>query len=171
MSTPSVEVFARPRGAVQWQCPSCGSLHGSTQQIWRTGTLTCTRCQRQTQVGVGFSTSMGADSCLMMGSWTKATLPNRLNPTGDPVSGRVYGRMDFECPKCKLGQEGFADFDDLTLTCKGCLTPYFLQLLLYPYVQGSRSCIPFDWSVLIAKKTVDEPIPTEEADPCSGEIS
>lgn len=158
-----VQLFARPRGAVQWQCPSCGALHGSTQQIWRTGTLTCTRCQRQTQVGVGFSTSPEANSCLLMGTWSKHILPNRLEAEGDPLAGRIYGRIDFECPKCKLGQEGFADFDDLILLCKGCQTPYFTQLLLYPYTQGSRSTVPFDWSVLIAKAPIDESLPPEKA--------
>lgn len=164
MSTPSVELFARPRGAVQWQCPACGALHGSTQQIWRTGTLTCARCQRQTQVGIGFSTKIDADPCLMMEKWSKSTLPNKINPEGLHLAGRIYGRIDFECPSCKLGQEGVADFDELVLTCKGCQTPYFLQLLLYPYTQGSRHTVPFDWSVLIAQRTVNEPLPLTKVD-------
>lgn len=115
-------------------------------------------------MGVGFSTSMDADPCLMMDSWSKSTLPNRLNATGDHLVGRIYGRIDFECPSCKLGQEGNADFDELILTCKGCSTPYFLQLLLYPYTQGSRSTVPFDWTVIIDKETPHKSLPPKKVD-------
>ena len=145
---PDVQVRARPHGAIQWQCPDCGHLHGKATNFWRRGMVQCTLkgCRHKFRVGVGFSSYNGVLRCLYMGNW-QGNIANRINPSSmekyHPV-GFIYGPLDWECPACQQIRTDTVDFRIPTVTC--CNQMWIVQLLLYR-PQGSKNITPYDWSV------------------------
>jgi transcription elongation factor Elf1 len=144
-----VQLFARPRGALQWECPNCGNLHGATQQAWRTGILHCFRCEQRFRIGIAFCTP-GDYRCLYVGVHSGQTvnqINRELHSFYETKAGRVYGRLDFECPACQSGQKGIADYDLGTVVCTNCRAVYGVQLLLYKVPTGRPTFrVPLDWT-------------------------
>lgn len=175
--TPQIEVFARPRGNMQWMCPACGWMHSSYQAHWRKATAKCRYhgCEKRYRVGIGLTKTEGSLKSLFMGKFVN-NIANRLDApatywTGLPNSqfiGHIYGVIDYTCPDCLLTQVGFADFDTGLMTCRECKSSYFVQLLFY--AARGKLLVPYDWAVFTKHdKTIPESVSIAASDSRSGE--
>jgi rubredoxin len=167
---PEIEVQAKPHGGLQWECPNCGNLHNRDAHFWRRAQIRCRRlgCQRRFRVGVGFIETIGPRpaTCHLAGTW-KLNYGNRINPPeSSPWRGRVFGAIDWCCPKCNTFNESMADFFQPSLTCTSCTSSWWISLLIYT-PSGSKNITPYDW-VPYAPKTHD-PLSTSQADRSLGE--
>jgi len=147
---PDIEVYARPHGQIQLMCPACGNLNGSFKnQFWRKAQIQCKRdgCKRKFRIGIGITDSEGAYRCLMAGPF-KGNVVNKVNPVGSPLMGRVFGALDYECPKCLKAQSTEIPFTSGLIHCINCKYEYFVQLLIYTPGGYPKLICPFDFTVL-----------------------
>lgn len=158
---PDPDLRARPRGGIQWQCPECGALHSSKNPgFHKRARIRCRMCKHRFRLGVGFSTKDGVLRCLYMGVWF-LNMANRLNP--QPLGyihpqGRLFGKLDWECPQCKKVQTSSVNFHKHIVECS-CSARYIVQLLIY-IPSGNKNIVPYDWTIH-DPKTYTSPSPTE----------
>lgn len=175
---PDIEVYARPRGNMQWSCPDCGYLHTREVQFWRLARVQCKQnlCKHKFRVGLGFTKTDGVERCIFAGKW-QGNLANRLGASFNayhlPMLGRVYGPIDFECPTCHVIQTATVDFHDGRAVCTSCTSEWCVQLLIYR-PSGPKNIVPFDWAVFLPKdyvQTSSESLPVAPSDSRPGTSS
>lgn len=153
----SVEVYARLRGNLQFQCPKCGNLNSTSPEVWRRARTACRRCFASYRIGIGFCDIDGSARAMYMGRFP-GHLANKLNPTGgESLVGRLHGVFDYQCPKCQKPRTVTLDWDRPTITC--CQKTWSIQLLIYNTVPGPAITCPLDWIPLIDPQN---PEPTYE---------
>ena len=149
---PDVEVYARPLGQFTWTCPNCSKFHARTWVPWRNGRLECSSCRHSYRMGVGFN-YVRKDGAQLLGKY-EGHIANRLNPAGDPATGRLHGRMEWLCPLCSKYHLDRVEGD--WLFCQECATPIYVNLLLYEAITA-KPVAPYDWCVPHDKETSKRP--------------
>lgn len=168
---PPIQVYARPRGGIQWQCPDCGNLHSKNAGFWRRAQIRCSdpSCSHKFRIGIGLTVLEGQFKCLFMGKWEN-NLANRMEahvPWDGHGVGSIYGPIDWTCPNCGDTQTTVVNRRDLVLKCPNCAYWWFVQLLIYKPA-GSKVLCPYDWTPFYVGDTKETPAPAK-VDSRSGE--
>ena len=150
-STPTIEVYARPLGSLQFVCPGCGHLNVS-RISWRKARVRCNHCGWKFRIGLGFAamvTALPPYNARFMGTWNGFT-SNCLfdRAMGRPAVGRVTGSVEWNCPSCTTAQTSGLDWETGSVRCVDCQHIYYLALLLYRSAKSYPAVLPIDWTPL-----------------------
>lgn len=164
---PDVEVFAHPRGNIQWQCPNCGSLYSFNTGFRRTGRIRCVRqgCKRRFRVGVHFSDYNPTYTAWIMPNRWNGFTANRLNlpyliHDGQEAPGSLFGTMDWRCPNCQKLQTSDIPFHLPAVSCT-CGGFWYISLLIYHPNYQPKQLFPLDWSPYDSQAVIESlPIKT-----------
>lgn len=172
LPVPAIEVYARPMGKIQYNCPNCTTAHPLQMVNWRRMLLVCSNCHARYQIGLGFTRTFQCNSYLM-GKWN-SYVTNRIDPTGTPSDyAKLYGTVEWRCPDCLSAQRSFLDWSG-QLEC-ACLAKFYVSVLFYrlPSVSRLKLKAPFDSLVkgLHAPAKVIQPLSTAPIDSSTGTSS
>jgi hypothetical protein len=156
-----VQIYARPHGRVQFVCPRCSAIQGSTYVNFRHGRVVCKHCLRRFIVGLCFRSKQEypppysaiwvPHSDSHPTAWELSGTVNALEhpPFGWPMLGRIVGLIRWMCPYCdRYRDAGTVPSWDLgQVTCTGCTASFFVSLILYSPKRGYRSRTPLDWVI------------------------
>lgn len=160
---PTIEVYARPMGYMQFQCPDCGRKGSMKQVDWRRAQVQCGRgCLHKFRVGLGFTSDCHPLTAMLAGTWNGYT-NNKLEPEQlNPISGSIYGKTEWRCPNCLVNQAGYISKDTQELDCTSCGAEFNIILLIYKGAKAFRVIAPMDWILPHETKNL-QPIPFETA--------
>lgn len=148
---PDIQVYARIRGAIQWECPRCGNFNIPKRKHQRLARVVCVRCNARYRLGVGLHINPSVPRCLVMNKWDHFT-SNRLNLACHDYrygNGRLSGLLHWECPSCHAPHfDSIIDWYKGGVGCRKCLRGFAVQLLLWVSSPGRHhlTC-PMDWTM------------------------
>jgi hypothetical protein len=149
---PSVAVYARARGGVEYVCPHCLRFQKSQVLDWRRPFRRCTNrhCNRVIAFGLEIATEPRD-----VAPWSAQFYPNRASlPVANQVMsqngveealGQTVGQVEFWCPDCSTRNFTCPSPKVGQMICSGCQTPQFVSLLLYTPLPGAHQRTPDDW--------------------------
>ena len=171
---PSVEVYVRPMGGMQFMCPLCFNMRVIKRVDWRRGVTYCTRCLKRFRVGV-----LVQDQRTRVGYGFYPTerfngyTSNRLIAhTGWEVTpGRLTGSIDWICPQCATVQRmtRINRNKEDAISCAGCNKTFYIRLLMWQAAFKFKVRCPLDWMILDAKNI--QPVAPAEAGAGAGTTS
>lgn len=159
---PTVEVYARCTGQLDFTCPNCGQQFPLRPMPWRRAFIQCDRCRSKYQLGVGFNSQGNNSPAYLMGKWN-SYCANAVNPTGTPFDGiRYNGTVEWVCPRCNEPQSTLLGWNKV-ISCIKCAAEFAISALAWRMPNVSRLKLKAPFDSLIPRKLNVQATPTSDS--------